>query len=459
MDDNFHVLKYGGGAQETTLEPLTVALLVLVVCIIVFTSRKRIILPVLAASLLIPLGQALVMGPLHFMVIRLIILAVWVKLLWVGTATKRSHIGIRLTGLDKAVCLWALSATLFFIVQYGNSGAVINRLGFLYNTFGIYFLLRALTESTEDIDRIMRAAAYLCASIAGLMILEHITGKNVLSVFGGVPAFTVVRDGRLRSQGPFGHAILAGTFGAILVPLFVGLWYQGRRNKSTAMLGIVSCTVITLASASSTPLMAYAAGVAALLFYPLRKHMRPLRWGFLVLLVGLHLVMKAPVWALIGRMDVIGSSAGYHRYALVDQTLRHFRDWWFCGVRDSADWGWDMGDTVNQYVDCAVTGGLATLVSFIAIVAKAFQRIGVARRACSGYAKAERRVWALGACMFANMTAFFGINYFDQTQVAWFAILAMISALPVVAGARQAETQALPSGNAGVELPSVFATE
>ena len=35
-------------------------------------------------------------------------------------------------------------------------------------------------------------------------------------------------------------------------------------------------------------------------------------------------------------------------------------------------------------------------------------------------------VWAIGASLFANVVAFFGIGYFDQTIVGWYALLAII---------------------------------
>jgi hypothetical protein len=39
--------------------------------------------------------------------------------------------------------------------------------------------------------------------------------------------------------------------------------------------------------------------------------------------------------------------------------------------------------------------------------------------------------WALGGSLFANVVSFFGISYWDQTQVVWYGLLAAISALAV----------------------------
>ena len=37
-------------------------------------------------------------------------------------------------------------------------------------------------------------------------------------------------------------------------------------------------------------------------------------------------------------------------------------------------------------------------------------------------------IWLLGSALFAHVVAFFGVNYFDQARVAWFAMVAMICA-------------------------------
>jgi hypothetical protein len=45
-------------------------------------------------------------------------------------------------------------------------------------------------------------------------------------------------------------------------------------------------------------------------------------------------------------------------------------------------------------------------------------------------------MWFLGAALFSHVIAYFGITYFDNTQVAWYTLLAIISAatFPILAG-------------------------
>jgi hypothetical protein len=112
---------------------------------------------------------------------------------------------------------------------------------------------------------------------------------------------------------------------------------------------------------------------------------------------------------------------------LIDNFVRHFKDWWFLGATDYASWGWMMWDTSNQYVAYAFNGGLATFALFIAILARGFGRLGTARKAVEGNLEREWFLWCLGSSLYAHLVSYFGIGYFDQMQIAWFSLLAFIS--------------------------------
>ena len=178
---------------------------------------------------------------------------------------------------------------------------------------------------------------------------------------GGMPPETF-RDGKIRSQGSFETFLTAGTFGATSLPLFVWMWSQAK-SKIVSILGIVGATIMTVTCFTSTTVVAYVAGVVALGFWPVRKLMRPVRWGIVAILVTLHLIMHGPVWSILEHIDLTGSSSSYHRYMLIDNFIRHFGDWWLLGNRNYASWGFDMWDTCNQYVVYGLSGGLLTFMS------------------------------------------------------------------------------------------------
>src|SRR6185437_14532755 len=217
-----------------------------------------------------------------------------------------------------------------------------------------------------------------------------------------------------------------GTFGAVLLPVFVGLWMSDRKQRRAALLGILGATAMAVASHSSTPAFAYVMGIVGLCLCPIRGMLRIVRWGIAVTLVGLQIVMKAPVSHLITRIHISGDS--YHRYALINESVRHFWDWWLIGTKSTANWGWDMWDTANQYVATAVSSGLLGLILFIAIIVYGFKYVGHARKAAPNKGEALF-FWALGSALFATILSFFGISLWDQSVLGWYALLAVISAV------------------------------
>ena len=415
---------YFGAAGETAIHPATLAILALCGLLILVLPRRYVFVPMLVASLMIPLEQKVMISGLHFTLSRILLLFGWARLLSIWLM--EGHSRLRWATLDSVFVAYCLSNAVMYSLLWGESGAVINRLGFLYNALGMYFFMRYMVREPADIDRVTQTFAWIMIVIAVFMLNEQITQRNVFSVFGGVQAITEVRGDRLRSQGPFAHPLTAGTVGATLCPLLLGLWWQARQRKKLALAGATAAAVVAVTSMSSTPVLALGAGLLGLSMWPLRRHLRWIRWGALAAVVGLHMVMKAPVWALIARIDLTGSSSGYHRYALVDQAIRRFGEWWLIGTRDTFSWGWDMWDTINSYVAAGTDGGLLTLLLFIAVLAVGFRQLGIARKLWWADRENSRRMWVLGAMLFAHSVAFFGIGYFDQSSVAWYAGLAMI---------------------------------
>jgi hypothetical protein len=93
-------------------------------------------------------------------------------------------------------------------------------------------------------------------------------------------------------------------------------------------------------------------------------------------------------------------------------------------------------------VAAADTTGLVPVIALITILVVGFKYIGRARRAAETDKHEELFIWALGACLFANLVAFFGISYFDQTIVGWYAVLAMIAAVTLPARTAEREREA-----------------
>ncbi len=424
-------LRFGGGPNTTFLHP-AVALAVLIAgLLMVFLPRRKAAIPFLFAAVLLPADQVLLLGGLHFPMIRALLLFGFVRLI---KARFFEHTRILRNGvnrLDLAVILLSVVAALNALLLWQQSQALVAQFGELFTVFGAYFFLRYAIREKEDAIVVIRTLAGVAAIAGTLMVYEQATGSNPYASLGGaraaVYAVGIERDGHVRAMASFAHPILAGTFGAVLIPLFVGLWLSERKYFATVLIGVIGASAMTLACNSSTPLLGYIAGALALCLWPIRNYMRIIRWGVVATVIGLHLVMKAPVWNLIARIDLTGGSSSYHRFMLVDGFIRHFDSWWMFGTKSNSEWGWCMWDQANQYVAVGQTSGLLPFLLFIAIITYGFKFLGRARRASGVDKKTQIFLWALGCALFANAVAFFGISYFDQTVVAWYALLGMIS--------------------------------
>src|ERR1700676_5572360 len=74
-------LRFGGGASDTVLHPIVLVAMLIAIALIFLLPRKYVLWPVLSATFLIPLGQEILIGGLHFFVFRIIVLAVGVRML------------------------------------------------------------------------------------------------------------------------------------------------------------------------------------------------------------------------------------------------------------------------------------------------------------------------------------------------------------------------------------------
>jgi hypothetical protein len=415
-------IRFGGGSPVTLLHPLVAVAMVLAIVLILFVPRKYAIAPLLLALFLIPKGQVIILAGVHLNVYRIIILAGLAR--WVISGRSFPLAG-GFNFMDRLCTALLLSYFVLNSLLYMQGQATIKFVGDLLDGLGGYFVMRFLIRDREDIQRTIQVFVVIALISALSMLDEQRTGTNFFGSLGGIPGETT-RDGKIRSQAAFEVFITAGTFGATLVPLLAWFWSQSK-SKITSAVGILSATVMTVTCYASTTLVAYVAGILALCLWPIRRNMRIVRWGIVFMLVGLHLIMHGPVWSLIEHIDFTGSSSSYHRYMLIDNLIRHFGDWWLLGTKDNGSWGFDMWDASNQYVLYAFSGGVLTLTLFISVISKGFSKLGSARKLAKGNRSEEWFLWCLGATMFSHVVSFFGIDYMDQIQFAWFALLAIIS--------------------------------
>lgn len=410
--------------NQTTLHPIGAIALFVCGAAMLLASRRGAVLAMIAMACFVAPAQRIVVFTLDFNLLRVLVILGWLRLIL------RDEIrGFTWKGMDTAMALWAITGVAAFCALHGTLQAFVRVAGMAFDALGMYFLFRALVRHWTDLEAIVRGVTLLSVPVAAAFLLEYATQRNVFSVFGGVPATTAVRLGRMRCQGAFAHAILAGSFWASLMPVIAARWLGGVRERRWVVVGLAASMTIVIACASSTPVMGVLAGCVGLCMFPLRHSMAYIRWVVVLALVGLHIVMEAPVWHLISRVSAVGGSTGWHRYNLIDKAIRHFDEWWLIGTKSTAHWGYGLEDVTNQYVAQGVVGGLPTLALFVVVIGMAFRGVGQLWRNAECDRQRLGLAWALGVSLFVHCTVFVGVTYFGQIIVVWYLTLASIGSL------------------------------
>ncbi|MCS7089696.1 MAG: hypothetical protein RMN51_01735 [Verrucomicrobiota bacterium] len=411
------------------MTPLALLFLLAATLAIWTLPRKWAPVPLLAGACYMTLGQGFEIAGLNFPIIRLLLLAGVIRVLVRGERPLGGMLG-----MDKLFLAWAAWALVASVFHEKPGTTFQFHAGMVYNALCVYFLMRCFCWDEDDVYRLVRITAWVLIPVAAEMLYEQLTQTNLFAMFGGVPDEPAIRNGRIRSQGPFAHAILAGTVGAVCIPMMVGLW---RRYPMSAKVGLATCGVMVVTSASSGPLMSVIFSLFALAVWKWRHLTRQLRWAAVIGYVMLELVMKAPAYYLIARVDLTGSSASYHRAALIEAAIAHLAEWWFAGTDYTRHWmpygvPWseDHADITNHYLGQGVKGGVPLMMLFIAILWCGFRYIGQTAQRLRGMdPEREFFAWSIGASLFAHAASCVSVAYFDQSILFLYLTLALTAVL------------------------------
>lgn len=345
------------------------------------------------------------------------------------------------------------------------SNPLIFRIGFVINVLGTYLYGRAYLFGDDVLERLAMGLALVLAVFAVFMVLEKQSGFNPYAKLGASITVSLVREGKIRAQGPFGTAILAGTAGACAIPIFVSVW---RTRRRLALAGLASSAVIIYCSASSGPIGTVLLGAAAMALWWARGQLRAIQIGTLLLLIVLHFVKERPVWYLMALMDFVGGSTGWHRAALIDAGVKHLGEWWLLGTELTGHWmpyalpsnvpGIGMVDLTNYYLHLGVIGGLPLVFCLWAVQWTSFKSLGRRIREMRWEEDArEFDLWCVGSALFAHSITFLSISYFDQMYVFFWIIVGSLPALLAAAPAPESvdsesvltDSWEMPSSNMG----------
>ena len=402
------------------MKPETIFVTSVLVILTVTVPRKWILLPFVMAACIVPPDQRIIIFDLDFTTIRFCILFAILRL-YLCNEVRR----IKWNVFDKLFLTWFIVGAVVYVMQWHNLRAVILKSGVLYDALGLYWIFRMSIKSWDDIHRVIKMFAIFAITSAPLIIYERVTHNNPFAYLGRVKG--AFHGGRFRCEGPFPHFIMMGLFWASVVPVFASYFAAGR-SKSLYALASVCALICVILSASSTPLMAALAIAFFGALWKYRSYGRTIVLGIGAMIFALHVVMEAPVWHLVSRINVFSGSTGWHRYNLFNQFVKRIGEWFLLGCRDVEQWGVFQGDVTNQYVLEGVRGGALTLVVFVILVVQAVRITGI----CSMVSRSrETRILCWGFCVsiLGHCVSFWGVSYFGQIMLLLYFTLAIVSFL------------------------------
>src|ERR1035441_145655 len=123
-------LSFGGGVAQSAVSPVVLAMILIAGVLICVLPRSKAIIPFLAMGIPIPMDQLLVVGGIHFPMLRVLALFGFVRMSWAKLSGKDEIFSGGMNGIDKAMLvltiftaidgmlLWRVSAEAIF--QSGN---------------------------------------------------------------------------------------------------------------------------------------------------------------------------------------------------------------------------------------------------------------------------------------------------------------------------------------------------
>jgi hypothetical protein len=423
---------------------LAAVLLLLNGVALLLVPRRWAPLPLLVGTCYIPSYLSLELGLFHFTAIRMLIAIGVVRMI----ALHEFPVG-RMNGLDRAMLVWGIWLLISGAFHEPPSSALVFRLGLLYDTFGIYALVRGYCRSVDDVLSMCRMTAIVLVPLAAAMLYEKLAVQNLFFILGG-GEIPLIREGKVRANGPFAHAILAGTVGAICLPLMIGLW---RTQRKRAVVGTIACLAIVYASASSGPILSAVAGIFALCLWHYRARIRTFQWLAVAVYIVLDLIMKDPAYFLIARVDLAGGSTSWYRARLIQSAFERLPEWWLTGTDFTHDWmqaflagSPNHTDITSHYIQMGVWGGLPLMFLFIAVLMKGFSGVTQAGRQQSKQPSGSAfLLWTLGSSLFALAITGLSVSYFDQSFVFLYLVLGAIgSAWSAAVSAQRGKATNIP---------------
>jgi len=142
---NYHEM-YSDWHDVSTIDPIGGFILAVLVIAMFKVERKYASFLFIIMLCFVPMAQQVVIFSLNFSLLRLLILAGWVRVLLKG-----EYSDFRLMTLDKLVIAWVLVGAVTYVALHASMASFILKLGNSFDILGMFFLCRLFFKTWEDV--------------------------------------------------------------------------------------------------------------------------------------------------------------------------------------------------------------------------------------------------------------------------------------------------------------------
>src|SRR5580658_9150643 len=131
------------------------------IVLILTLPRRKVILWFLIGCFCIPIQQVVVVGGVHFTVLRIIIIAGLLRRSMERKSPGFGKFGGGYNRVDQAVVLWTISELVILSVQWMDSQALIHNLGDFLDAIGGFLVVRFLITDRDSVVETVKALAVI----------------------------------------------------------------------------------------------------------------------------------------------------------------------------------------------------------------------------------------------------------------------------------------------------------
>lgn len=401
-----------------------ITLIVIIVLLIatIILPQKWAPFPLIIAILNTPYYESVLLGNFRIHIIQILCLTLLIRL-------KNVHKQSSLNSSDYCMIVLCLGLIIpAFLRPDPGTTVIFNTKIALTYSLG-YLTFKRYVTSIEAFQHIARMIAIAIIPLALEMILEKTRGFNYYSIFPSISPSPKIRNGALRANGTFSHAILAGTAGATC--LFIA---YSISEKSARISGILFSVLSIVACASSGPIAGLAAGIFALKMRKRRKYIKNMLRSIPFIYIALEIGMTRNPIYIISKIDFTGSSTSWYRSRLIESGFEHISEWWLSGTDYTRHWmpsgvsfSLDHTDITSHYIQVGVWAGIIPFCALVSLIIVSFKNISTILKDIDTTKHCPE--WAMGAALFSLTVSMTCVSLFDNSIMFLLLLTGSISSL------------------------------